>query len=97
MSAAPQLARPIFAFEPADWLPASDAADRLNMNRNALTRKCQDQLADVGMAIFDRLPNGRKGWLIHRGYDRRLDRQADTIESADLDDFTDFQKHLAWA
>lgn len=98
MSAAPQLARsPVFAFEPADWLPASEAAERLDVNRDGLTRKCREQLADAGLAIYKRLPGSPPGWLIHRSYDPRLNADQDAIEAPDLDKFTDYQQQLAWA
>ena len=77
-------------------MPAADAAAILGLSAGHLRRKCE-QLVDAGMAMWGELPGGQTGWLIHRGYDRRLMEQNEPISAADLDRYGDRQQRLAWA
>lgn len=92
-----------FVFEPEDWIGLAEAARLMGANRDALGRRCRDELAGQNLAIFHRLPGQRnKGWLVSRSLDHRLRdgaaaATAATGEAPDLEQYTDAQRAVAWA
>jgi transposase InsO family protein len=86
--------------DPADWLPALDAAERLAKHPGHFTRCCRDELARRGLAVKAADPSrpGPDRWYVNRAYDPRLSIDAPLHigpGEADLEGFTDRQRSLA--
>jgi putative transposase len=57
----------------AGYLPAAEAAARLDRNADALTRACRSNLAPLGLALQAASPlTGQPQWFIKRSFDARL-------------------------
>lgn len=55
------------------WIKAAEAARLLDANRNALTRRCAEDLQSRRLAVFARPGDGgQPQWFISRAYDARL-------------------------
>lgn len=57
----------------AQWIDAREAAPRLGMSRDHLTRECRERLERAGAAMFCRpASGGNPRWFIRRSHDLRL-------------------------